>query len=171
MKCQRCEKPATFHITELTGSEPQELHLCESHARHYLTKSEGQTEDDSSGSLAGVLANQLKINQTAEDLARLDQQVCPVCGITFYEFRSKGRLGCPHDYDCFQGELEPLIASIHGDVQHKGKRPQRSTVNPERQTELIRMRREMKEAIELEEYETASKLRDEIRRIQGEESD
>jgi protein-arginine kinase activator protein McsA len=29
----------------------------------------------------------------------------------------------------------------------------------------------MKEAIELEEYETASKLRDEIRRIQGEESD
>ena len=33
MKCQQCEKPATFHITELTGGEPQELHLCEDHAR------------------------------------------------------------------------------------------------------------------------------------------
>ena len=32
MKCQRCDKSATFHITELTGGKPQELHLCEEHA-------------------------------------------------------------------------------------------------------------------------------------------
>ena len=33
MKCQQCEKPATFHITELTGGQPQELHLCEGCAK------------------------------------------------------------------------------------------------------------------------------------------
>ena len=41
MKCQQCDKPATFHITELTGGKPQELHLCEDHARQYLTSSAG----------------------------------------------------------------------------------------------------------------------------------
>ena len=40
MKCQHCEKPATFHITELTGDEPSELHFCEEHARVYLTQSD-----------------------------------------------------------------------------------------------------------------------------------
>ena len=121
MKCSHCDKPATFHITELTGPEPQELHLCEDHARHYLTQADG-VETTTPPTLAGALAQQLKIGQTAEELARLDQQSCPVCGITFYEFRNQGRLGCPHDYVAFESELEPLIMNIHGETQHTGKR-------------------------------------------------
>ena len=42
MKCQQCDKQATFHITELTGGKPQELHLCEDHARQYLTSSSSE---------------------------------------------------------------------------------------------------------------------------------
>src|SRR5688572_14894510 len=72
MKCQHCEKPATFHITELTGPKPSELHLCEDHARAYLTQSEDEVE--SPPTLAGVLAQQLKLGQTAQELARLDQR-------------------------------------------------------------------------------------------------
>ena len=121
MKCQQCDKSATFHITELTGGKPQELHLCEEHARQYLTQQDD--EPAVAPSLAGVLAHQLAVGQTAEELARLDQRACPVCGITFYEFRNHGRLGCPHDYVCFQQELEPLIVNIHGDTEHVGKRP------------------------------------------------
>jgi protein arginine kinase activator len=165
MKCQKCDKPATFHITELTGGKPQELHLCEEHAREYLTESE--PEAAGSTSLAGALAQQLAVGQTAEELARLDQQACPICGITFFEFRNQGRLGCPHDYVCFQKELDPLILNIHGEIEHVGKRPQRSPGNTDRQTELIRLRRELKEAVVGENYERASELRDEIRQIEG----
>lgn len=165
MKCQRCEKPATFHITELTGGKPQELHLCEQHAREYLTESDAETAA-ATPSLAGALAHHLAVGQTAEELARLDQQSCPICGITFFEFRNQGRLGCPHDYVCFQKELEPLLVNIHGETIHVGKRPRRSQGNTDSQTELIRMRREMKEAIQREEYEKASKLRDDIRKVE-----
>jgi len=165
MKCQRCEKPATFHITELTGGKPQELHLCEQHAREYLTESDAETAA-ATPSLAGALAHHLAVGQTAEELARLDQQSCPICGITFFEFRNQGRLGCPHDYVCFQKELEPLLVNIHGETVHVGKRPRRSKGNTDSQTELIRMRREMKEAIQREEYEKASKLRDDIRKVE-----
>lgn len=168
MKCQKCEKPATFHITELTGPKPVELHLCEEHAREYLTDSE--PEQTPGTSLAGALANQLTaggVSQTAEELARLDQQACDICGITFFEFRNQGRLGCPHDYVCFQKELDPLILNIHGDLEHVGKRPKRSQGNTDRLTELIRLRRELKEAVSGENYERASELRDEIRQIEG----
>jgi protein arginine kinase activator len=163
MKCQQCDKSATFHITELTGGKPQELHLCEEHARQYLTQSED--EPAVTPSLAGVLAHQLAVGQTAEELARLDQRSCPVCGITFYEFRNQGRLGCPYDYLCFQKELEPLIINIHGETEHIGKRPGQYSEGTEQRTQLIRLRREMKEAIDEENYERASKLRDEIRTV------
>jgi len=164
MKCQHCEKPATFHITELTGDEPDELHLCAEHAQNYLTPT--AEHEESSPTLAGVLAQQLKLGQTAEELARLDQQVCPVCGITFHEFRHAGRLGCPHDYVCFEEELEPLIANIHGETKHIGKRPRRGGKSVDRQMELIRLGREMKDAVEQEDYERASELRDEIHRTE-----
>ena len=167
MKCQQCEKPATFHITELTGPEVEELHLCEEHARSYLSPGES-IESPTTQSLAGVLAQQLQLGQTAEDLARIDQQACPVCGITFYEFRNQGRLGCPHDYVCFENELEPLVLNIHGANEHKGKHPKREQGTSQKQTELIRLRREMKDAVSNEEYERASELRDEIQRIEKE---
>jgi protein arginine kinase activator len=164
MKCQQCEKTATFHITELTGGKPQELHLCEEHARQYLTQSE--EEPAVTPSLAGALAQQLAVGQTAEELSKLDQRSCPVCGITFYEFRNQGRLGCPHDYVYFQNELEPLVLNIHGETQHVGKRPQRLESGTEAVTQLIRLRRDMKEAIGDEDYERASELRDKIRSIE-----
>lgn len=166
MKCQRCEKPATFHITEMTEPKPQELHLCEDCAKVYLTQ--GNVEEVATPSVAGALAQQLKVGQTADELARLDQQTCPVCGITFYEFRQAERLGCPHDYVCFEEELEPLILNIHGKTHHVGKSPRRGTETTNQQTDLIRLRREMKEAVEREDYEHARDLRDEIRRIEKE---
>ncbi|MGA2620898.1 MAG: UvrB/UvrC motif-containing protein [Thermoguttaceae bacterium] len=171
MKCQQCDRPATFHITELTGGKPQELHLCEEHARQYLTSS--SEPSGPAGGMAAALAqqvHQMAIGQTAEELAHLDQQTCPVCGITFYEFRSQGRLGCPHDYVAFQAQLEPLILNVHGESEHTGKRPQRSPTGSEKRTELIRLRREMKEAVENEHYERASQLRDQIRHTENEPS-
>jgi protein arginine kinase activator len=164
MKCQHCEKPATFHITELTGPKPAEFHLCEIHAKLYLMQPEQAAAQ--APTLAGVLAQQLNVTQTAEELAKLDQRACPVCGITFFEFRNQGRLGCPHDYVFFEQELDPLIMNIHGGSQHTGKRPKRGDHGTDRQTELIRLRRDLDKAVKREDYEKASRIRDQIRGIE-----
>jgi protein arginine kinase activator len=166
MKCQKCDKPATFHITELTGGKPKELHLCEEHARDYLNENETPTEEPVGS--AETLAQQLAgVGKTVEQLDKLDKTACPICGITFFDFRSKGRLGCSHDYVCFEKELEPLLTNIHGETAHIGKRPKRSQGDTDRLTELIRLRKELKTAVTNEKYEEASQLRDQIRRLEG----
>ena len=169
MKCQKCEKPATFHITDLSAGEVLALHLCPDCAKSYLQPEEAATET-SAPTTMGFLQQQLKLEQTAEDLKELDSKECPVCGITFFEFRQKGRLGCPHDYEFFGSELEPLLLNVHGGQVHVGKLPNRCGEGTESRTKVIRMRRELKEAIDREDYERASELRDQINSIEGEGS-
>ncbi len=165
MKCQYCEKPATFHITELTEpSGPQVMHLCEEHARVHLQQESGSP----AASIAGALAKQLHLGQTKQELAELDQKECPVCGISFFEFRNTGRLGCPYDYTHFDADLQPLLTNIHDSLEHRGKHPRRATTSADSQAQMIHLRREMEEAVDREDYERASEIRDQLRRFEDE---
>jgi protein arginine kinase activator len=166
MKCQKCDRQATFHITDLIDGKPNELHLCEECAQTFLSPSQEETAE-MLPAMAGLLAQHLAVGETADQLARLDQRACPVCGITYLEFRKQGRLGCPHDYVFFQEQLDPLLMNIHDQTHHIGKVPRRCPQGADQQTQLIRLRREMKEAISSENYEQASELRDQIRQIEG----
>ena len=167
MKCQQCDNSAVFHITELEEGEVREVHLCEDHARGYLTQSEGDEDGEGKeqGGVGGMLSGPLSIAKTAEDLAEIDQKACTMCGITFFEFRNNGRLGCPHDYVQFEKELEPLISNIHGATEHVGRSPARFSGGTEPLTAAVGKRREMKEAIDCEDYEQAGSLRDELKSI------
>ena len=159
MKCQFCEKPATFHITDLTDEEsgPQVMHLCEEHAKGFLHKDSNQPMS----AIAGALAKQL--TQSGDDLEELDQKECPVCGISFFEFRNSGRLGCPYDYTHFESDLQPLLINVHDKTEHVGKKPTRSAGTADSLARMIGLRREMEEAIEREDYERASEIRDELK--------
>ena len=72
MKCQKCDKQAVFHITELEAGEVRELHLCEDHARAYLNQAEtpadGESEPQESTSAGGALMGPLGVGQTADEL-------------------------------------------------------------------------------------------------------
>jgi protein arginine kinase activator len=170
MKCQKCGKLATFHITELTNSKPVEHHLCEEHARDYLSNSSGSPEPV--GNLAAMLSKgspkPVSVGKAADELKELDQQTCPVCGMSFYEFRQTGRLGCPNDYDYFPKQLEALILNIHGETQHIGKVPKRAQKGTNRKTLLIKLRRDLEDAVLYEDYERAAVLRDKIKEMETE---
>jgi protein arginine kinase activator len=163
-KCQKCAKPATLHITEIVKSVPHELHLCEEHAQQFLSQPE--QSDDALAGAAGAMAQHFTAGVTEQQLAQLDKQQCPVCGITFLEFRSQGRLGCPHDYEAFKNELVPLLDNIHGQTEHSGKIPHRAPGDSKRQTELIKLRNDLKRAVAQEQYEEAARLRDDISELE-----
>ncbi len=166
-KCLRCTKQASLHITELKAGKSFSLHLCENCASDYLdTVKVGGVPDEIDEPLAiggfGTIGSDTPIESSTE--------ACPHCGMTYKEFRSQGRLGCPHDYLQFHDELIPLLESIHhGETQHVGKYPPKVSDDSRKQYELIRLKNELRTAIEEEAYERAAELRDLIQNI-GEET-
>ncbi len=139
MKCQRCPKQATLHITEVLGDEKfDEVHLCEDCAKKYLYEPQ-QKKAAQKGEGAAVAAD--------DDADDLGGKQCEACGIKFVEFRNHGRLGCPHDYDAFQADLLPLLESVHGDTKHAGKAPRRHPNGKAGHGELAQLRRRLQELV------------------------
>lgn len=159
MKCQRCPKQATLHITEVLGEDRyEEVHLCEDCAKKYLVE---PPKKSAAGSAAP--AEEL-IEEAAE--APAAGPACEACGISFLEFRNQGRFGCPHDYDAFKAELLPLLESIHGDVRHVGKAPRRLPRTQGAQVELTNLRRRLQQLVSEENYEEAARVRDRIKELE-----
>lgn len=157
MKCQKCTKQATLHITEVISEDHfEELHLCEECAQKYMQ--EPQAHATSSAKMGTI--------EEGDEAALLNQRECPVCGLKFVEFRNTGRLGCPHDYQEFREELLPLLENIHGEVKHCGKSPRRMPLNKQAQSELIQLRKQLHQAVTREAYEEAARLRDRIRQLE-----
>jgi protein arginine kinase activator len=170
MKCQKCAKPATFHITDIVEKgKHREYHFCDEHARQHLAPADESLESPSISELAKKLANP-ESSETIREPSAADKQVCPICQITFLEFRNSGRLGCPCDYDVFRDQLMPLLENIHGETRHSGKVPKRAPRNTQQQTTLIQLRNELKRAVAAEDYEAAARLRDKIKGIEIEQA-
>jgi protein arginine kinase activator len=157
MKCQKCTKAATLHITEVISDDQfEELHLCEECANKYLYEPQ---QKGSKGGEAGLV-------EESDETSSLNQKECPECGIKFVEFRNSGRLGCPHDYQEFREELVPLLENIHGEVRHCGKTPRRLPQNKQTQSELMQLRKQLQQAVKREAYEEAASIRDKIRKLE-----
>jgi protein arginine kinase activator len=159
VRCQRCHKPATLHITEILGRKKfEELHYCEECAQKHL---------DEAGSAEKLPEPKQSLPlQESDDLEELNRIQCPHCGIKFKDFRSTGRLGCPHDYDVFRVQLVPLLENIHGEVKHQGKAPRRQGGATPHAATLTNLRRQLQGAVGREDYEQAAQLRDKIRELE-----
>jgi len=159
MLCENCnERPATFHIVEITEGQKHEVHLCEQCAR------EKKIALPPSISLNEILSSLMEAH-AEKDVPELSNAACPNCGMTYAEFKRGGRLGCPKDYVVFQKGLLPFLEKIQGATSHKGKEPHRAAQDTAQAAELLRMRRELNAAIASENYEQAARLRDGIRAL------
>lgn len=160
--CQSCKQAkATVHITDVP--EKRERHLCEECAERegVIVKQTYQTTN-------AILQEFIK---QKTGIGAADEHICPKCGMTFKEFRTKGLLGCPYDYEAFRSLLVPLIERAHqGGTHHVGKLPTTSDRTLKKQAGLHKLRRELQEAIEQENYEHAARVRDQLRTLESSES-
>lgn len=159
MLCQKCKKhAATVHLTEILNSEKREKHLCEQCAAQ-----EGLT--DKAQQPINQLVAKFVLAQT--EAKELSQITCPDCGMSFLQFRNGGLLGCPNDYEVFKQTLVGLLEKAHeGRTQHVGKIPGGRENKHKRQHELMKLRRDLQEAVNLEDYERAAALRDKVKGLE-----
>lgn len=165
MKCQKCSKPATYHITDIDRGKALEFHFCDEHAREHIDPAREASESVAIGKLAEGL---IKGASALRESSAADKQVCPLCQLSFLEFRNSGRLGCPHDYEVFRDELMPLLENIHDETRHSGKVPRRAPRGSQKQTTLMQLRNDLKRAVAAEDYEAAARIRDQIKSLEQE---
>jgi protein arginine kinase activator len=160
IQCQVCKKNiATVHLTEILKGKKREIHLCEECAgKKGVAFKSGFSIQDLLTGLAGTAA--------AQEMAKMQQIKCPICGLSYLDFRQHGRLGCATDYTVFKEGLVPLLEKIHGGVQHLGKIPKKCGEACEQGRELLELRQALKQAVDQEDYEQAATLRDRIRTLE-----
>ena len=165
MQCSICkEKPATVHLTQIVGDKMQKLDLCEECA-----KAKG-INDPTSFSLgdADVLFG-LGASQEIEQAAGGVALKCPRCGFSQADFKKSGRLGCPECYRTFAEGLAGLLKTMHKGTRHIGKAPEALRQSRDNMDRLKTLQKKLAKAVEIEDYELAAQLRDEIKQM-GESS-
>jgi protein arginine kinase activator len=153
-KCQSCGRDATVHLTEIVQGKMTEVHYCDECAQK-----EGVSPLTPQSFFAQLVGPGSSSGKDAE-------LTCGGCGLTYAEFRQRGRLGCPECYRVFREGLCPLLEKIHGSSQHLGRVPGSTGEGLKAERELIQLRRELSRAIQREEYEKAAEIRDRIQELE-----
>jgi protein arginine kinase activator len=165
MLCDHCGSDnAAIHLTQIVNNEMRTLHLCDACAAAKGVEGSSVPENFP---LADFLAQMGGEPTSARGKPGGPDAPCGFCGLTFKEFRESGRVGCPHCWSSFEPQLRALLRRIHGGTQHVGKvylSPD-PTVS-EREKRLEGLRRKLSRAVEMEDFERAAELRDQIRALE-----
>ena len=157
MLCDVCQKnSATVHLTEIINEKVVEMHVCQPCAK---SKAQELNEQLNISDFLGGLAAMSELGIHKQSLK------CSVCGLSYDEFKKNGRLGCSRCYVTFRQQLLPFLKRIHGLIKHTGKTPFDLDKEVTVQVELKELSKRLERAVQLEEYEEAAKLRDEIKSL------
>jgi protein arginine kinase activator len=176
MTCERCnQKSVSVIYRESIGGRERSLRLCGECAD--ALEAAGELEDVSAA-VAGMTAPRFPSEEsrftlplrkrTAAEGSAPAAVPCPLCGSTAEELAATGRVGCAACYTLHGGLLESVIRATHGRAEHTGRVSAGYRARRERETRLAGMRRQLKEAVSREDYESAADLRDGIRRLEAE---
>jgi protein arginine kinase activator len=158
MLCDICKKgQATVHLTEIVNEKVVEMHICPHCAK---AKTQEIKEQFSAPNLFGGL---LESSAVACEKAL----VCPNCGLHYKDFKKKGRFGCGNCYIAFREQVVPLLRNIHGSARYQGKVPVNLHSRLSKEKHLQQLRLKLGRAVELEAYEEAAFLRDEIKKLEA----
>lgn len=170
MLCQNCGKnEATTHIKQIINGDMAESHLCSDCAAHL-----GYGDVFSGFGLGlselfgGFLGDMLPSAGQGSAVKR-----CAKCGASFEDIAKEGKVGCAECYRTFYDRLLPSIQRIHGKIKHNGKISSGTSENVKEETaeeKIEKLSKLMDEAVRKQEFETAAKLRDEIKALRGGEN-
>jgi protein arginine kinase activator len=158
MLCDLCHKNiATVHLTEIINDKIVEMHICQSCAQ---SKTEEINEQFNMSDFLGALAG------GRHEQAQKQMLKCSSCGLSYDDFKKKGRLGCDLCYVTFRQQLLPLLKKIHSATRHTGKMPLHVDRKVSTRVKIKELQVRLKRAIQMEEFEEAAWLRDEIKKLE-----
>ena len=91
-----------------------------------------------------------------------EESRCPVCNMTYSDFKRTGKLGCSQCYTTFEKPLYQVLRQIHGNPVHSGKIPANMKSELSKKRKLEDLRDKLQNAVKNENYEEAAKIHKEI---------
>ena len=112
--------------------------------------------------------------------ARTSAARCPQCGSSYHDIADSGKVGCASCYDTFYDDLLPTVRNVHGNTEHCGKRPnpfqkpisdqaEKADAPESPMAKIDRLKAQLNAAVADQNFEKAAQLRDEIKRLEGEQ--
>src|SRR5436853_6839269 len=161
MICDVCKtNEASVFLTQIVDGKMQKVNLCDS-----CSKEKG-VDDPTGFSLADLLLG-LGAAQQMEQASGGIEVKCPHCGFIHADFKKAGRLGCAECYKVFSEGFETLLKTMHKGTRHVGKVPQVFRQNQDLTDKLKGLQKKLEKAIADEDFESAAKLRDELKAIRA----
>lgn len=168
MLCQNCnQNEATMYWKQTINGQTKEMHLCQDCAKQL-----GQTfQNPFSGWFKDPFFSHTSLfSAPFGQMSQLSGgQRCPTCGMTESELQRTGRVGCADCYHTFESILTPYIRKLHGTTAHVGTTPHTQSPAQPVESQTAELKNKLDAAIRQENYEEAARLRDEIRRLEGQD--
>ncbi len=157
MNCDACKaSQATVFLTQIVDGKMQKVNLCEA-----CSKEKGVT-DPTGFALADLL---LGLGAAQEMERGGTVQKCLTCGFSQADFKKTGRLGCGACYQTFSEGLATLLKGMHKGTEHIGKIPARALQSIQRDSQVRTLQRDLRKAVAAEDYESAARLRDQLKQF------
>ena len=161
---------ACYTISVMMGGQITQRHLCaDCMAKMNMNLAAGNVKHLLSAIMSAITGGvEEAAAAIAEEGGEAASIVCERCGTSLSKFTKSGKLGCPSYYQAFREQLTPMLQQIHGRVQHAGRKPL-DTEEAQRSRSLHEsLQRQMEAAVAAEDFETAAKLRDQLRALTDE---
>ena len=177
MYCENCGKNyANIKYTQIVNGNKTEMHLCEECSRKLGIEDFNIPMDFST--FLGDIFSDLKNESLLPELLKTKELKCTRCNSSFEDFINTGRFGCEECYSAFEEKIDPFLRNLQGANRHVGRlgKIEKEETKPEKEFikdtaklgQIYELNKQLKTAIKEEKYEEAAKLRDEIRKLEGE---
>ena len=185
MYCENCGKNyANVKYTHIINGKKREMFLCEDCSKLLGIQSFNIPMDFST--FLGDFFMGIEDESILPQLLKQEEVKCKRCSLTFEDFINTGKFGCQECYSTFEEKIDPLLRSIQGADRHLGRigKINEEKVNKKEKFEEVQekqfikdtaklgqineLKRQLKIAIKEERYEEAAGIRDEIKKLEGE---
>ncbi len=168
MLCDFCgENEANVYLIKIFKDKVERINICSECAEEVSM----DTEDGILDGIAKLLNKLLKGKEKNSKFSggknsKIEgNRKCYNCGIDIKTIEETGKVGCKECYKEFSDILMPLIKSIHGSIEYRGKIPINSNKKLKVEKKINDLKSRLNEEIIIENFEEAAKIRDTIKKL------
>ena len=156
-----------MHLTQIEGDQVTMVHLCGKCAAERGIDTESEVAQTPLGAFLAAMG---KGGAPLAAAAATSADTCPECNATLQDFRASGRVGCPTCWTVFERPLRDLLRRLQGATRHTGEHyvDPGTPTDPEEVSarERASVRERLRVSVEMEQFELAAELRDQLRRME-----